>query len=452
MNQEGRIRAMWPRSLFEGTRIQHTKCINLSVIGNPDAPIEAVRSAYRRLLARHKVQADRLYSQMVDARDDRHRFLVLQKRYQRSFSVRLVETAKQNLRVDPRFRVAPHRVIITAASLNVFSPLREPVSVKEVRKPNGGRRYIHRFGVEGRARQAIAAKSARPIAEFHPAQFDVEGRGGAPGLIRAVTTDIDTIGYSWAIELDVRAAFQSVAEATCIEPHMREIAPDILRHTVLNNSTAITHSSTLRDIMSRLKEAGKIRSGLPTGSLSSSLFFAIIMGRVLRRCVFHADSRVYSAADNVLVLGKTRRAAVETAMTIVAAFRREPTGQFGLHTKPARRLDWGFEFLGRRIRRRLGHITVRPGNKGFRQFAKRVRDAANNCLPTGAEIDCRIERLTKSFVAAFPDCTSIDLVAAGFADRVVVDFLLATPGTAGIRYNSMLVRRWSEQPVQPGAI
>ncbi|MFX5957078.1 hypothetical protein ABTF01_22030, partial [Acinetobacter baumannii] len=59
-----------------------------------------------------------------------------------------------------------------------------------------------------------------------------------------------------------------------------------------------------------------------------------------------------------------------------AAFQREPTGRFGLHVKPTRRLDWGFEFLGHHLKRQHGQVHIRPGKKGMSQFARRIQIAA----------------------------------------------------------------------------
>jgi len=435
-----RIRPLFARPLFHDSLVREDGDADLAVIGNANSTWEESQKAYKRLLSRHRAQADRLRAQMWAARTERHSFLKLQGRYQRSFSVRLVHAAEQNARVAPRFRRAPHQVVILAASMNISTPSSEPVRIKEKRKPNGAVRYIHQFGVEGRARQSIARSSAEPLAEFHPAQFDVAGRGGLHGLMRAAKADIDMFGFTWAIELDVRTAFQSVAEAACLEPHVRQVAPEILRHTILTETETYEHTSKITDIITRLTTgAAQIRSGLPTGALSSSLFFAIIVGRVLRQVEQRANVRVYSIADNLLVLATNRRAAEETAMTIGAAFQREPTGRFGLHVKPTRRLDWGFEFLGHHLKRQHGQVHIRPGKKGMSQFARRIQIAALLGIADPSCVQAAVQEQVAFFKAAFRECTDIDWLAAGHADWIVAGILNALSPNVCIPYRSLLL-------------
>lgn len=126
--------------------------------------------------------------------------------------------------------------------------------------------------------------------------------------------------------------------------------------------------------------------GLIQGSPASNLAAELVMAEVLK--ALPACFRVACYGDNVIIITRTRKEAVEARKALVRAFAASPSGNFVLGKLEVVRLVDGFNFQGYQFRSVRGAPTVSPSDENqrkilgkFHQRMKRRRyDKAKKCV------------------------------------------------------------------------
>ena len=126
--------------------------------------------------------------------------------------------------------------------------------------------------------------------------------------------------------------------------------------------------------------------GLIQGSPASNLAAELVMAEVLE--ALPAYFRVACYGDNVIIITRTRKEAVQARKALVRAFAASPSGNFVLGKLEVVRLVDGFEFQGYQFRNVCGVPTAVPTDKNqrkvlgeFHQRMKRRRyEKAKKCV------------------------------------------------------------------------
>ncbi len=111
------------------------------------------------------------------------------------------------------------------------------------------------------------------------------------------------------------------------------------------------------------------------GSPASNLAAELVMAEVLK--ALPAYFRVACYGDNVIIITRTRKEAVQARKALVRAFAASPSGNFVLGKLEVVRLVAGFDFQGYKIRSVRGIPTAAPSDKNmeiiFNRFAGHVK-------------------------------------------------------------------------------
>lgn len=263
-----------------------------------------------------------------------HKYLI-------SFDVRL-HAVYQGVRDTKQFhRFPPAAITAAAQSLDVFSPMSEPVRRSVVVK-NGKRRRLISFGPLARARQQIAADVLRAVHQPLPTQFTL--RGGVTSAILALEQAFRE-GYVYGQEVDLRDFFPSIHSdglVTTLRPLPRAVVENVVWSRVTSIRSRRRYSTGAH---SDGPPPPREYYGLAQGSASSPIAADIIMSEVLRG--LPEGSRFVCFADNVIMLGETENRVAEQVHAFQTLLREHPAGPLGLRAKDL--IDFRqdlFSFLG----------------------------------------------------------------------------------------------------------
>lgn len=109
------------------------------------------------------------------------------------------------------------------------------------------------------------------------------------------------------------------------------------------------------------RTARKVRRGLPQGFPASPYVAELLVAPALA-----GHGTTY--ADNIFGVGATLAEARENEERLAAILRDHPAGLFSLKPPGVRRLDWGADILGVRVRKRRGVVTVAPTKDAAKKF------------------------------------------------------------------------------------
>lgn len=304
----------------------------------------------------------------VEFADQRSRRRSAIHRYLTAFDVRLY-AVYQGVRDTKQFhRFPPSAIERSASSLDLFSPLSEPV-LRTTATKNGKRRRLISFGPLARARQQIAADVLRAVHQPLPHQYTRQG--GVTGAILALEQAFRD-GYAYGQEVDVVDFFPSIHLDGLVDA-LRPLPRAVVENVIWSKATkARSRRRNSTGAHSDSPPPPREYLGLAQGSVCSPIAADIVMGDALGR--MPEGSRFVCFADNVMMLGETESRVAEQVHAFQTLLREHPTGPLGLRTRSM--VD-----LRQEIVTFLGYEGLySPMNQGFdwtpRQAALNAVDAA----------------------------------------------------------------------------
>jgi hypothetical protein len=117
------------------------------------------------------------------------------------------------------------------------------------------------------------------------------------------------------------------------------------------------------------------RQGCPQGLSASALVADAVIADVLSTFE-RGDARLIVYSDNIAIACRTRTRSRTLCNTLQSAFAEHPNSNGSLRLRvihEARRADYGFEFLGYRLKKRHGRVRISPTEKNKRKFGRLYR-------------------------------------------------------------------------------
>lgn len=268
-----------------------------------------------------------------------------------------------------------------AAKLNLFHEIDEPVTVCPTAKPEGGTRYIVKFGWNRQAAQMLCADILTLY--YSPAPFDYlsAGKGGKDGAIERLMQQIEKEKYPLVVTVDIRNLFGS-ANKEKVAAHL-PLPERVTRNVLLlQDGVKVLVKPPAEDVFDPYTDEAPsnpdeaIRQGLPQGSRASGLImYQGVLGPLLGTLSF-ADKLVLFG-DDLAVPVKDQAEAKAVLKALEAALASSPAGLLHIGRHAIANIHHRVDFLGYRIRRKHeiwgGHLHICPSGKSFRRFRLRAK-------------------------------------------------------------------------------
>jgi len=345
----------------------------------PRAPIgsgpifDAVRAHWgaRDAARRYRKNAAKQLGRIAQAAaaEDHERAAYLRRLFCDALCARFVAAEAENQELDASERHSLVDLIALVKRLNARHGTDEPVRVYLKPKSSGGARSICQFGFRNKVLQRMVLMALEAGTRFHPAQFNVPGRGGLPAAKQAVHEAYASGVYKYVVQMDVRNCFPSFTATGVAEnlPVPRQVTNAVI---MMDNLQVILSSSYQPSHHHRVEQPTV--TGLPQGSVCSPIVQSILLKPLLD--VVPPSARAVMWADNMIVLFRTRAEAEQTIMDLHEAARRLPSG-------PVQLIDGG--------------IGLVSGKQIFLGSAFQRRKGRGLTTPTAAAKNCYIENLAR---------------------------------------------------------
>ena len=268
-----------------------------------------------------------------------------------------------------------------ATKLNLFHEINEPVTMCPTAKPEGGTRFIVKFGWHREAAQMLCTDI---LALFYsPAPFDylsIKKRGKDKAVQRLMQL-IEKEKYPLVVCVDVKNLFGS-ANKEKVAAHL-PLPERVTRNVLLvQDGVKVLVKPSDEDVFAPYTDESPsnpdeaIRQGLPQGSRASGLImYQGVLGPLLGTLSF-ADKLVLYG-DDLAVPVKDQAEAKAVLKALEAALASSPAGLLHIGRHAIADIRHRVDFLGYRIRRKHeiwgGHLHICPSGKSFRRFRLRAK-------------------------------------------------------------------------------
>jgi hypothetical protein len=341
-----------------------------TIIGS--GPIfEAVRAHQqaRNDTRRYRREAAKLEARIRNAAaaGDSARAAYLRRCYCDAVSARFVAAEIQNKEAGAGHTTL--ELVEMVRHLNARYGTTEPVNLHYKRKRDGSARPICDFGFQNRVLQQLVLTALEAGASFHPAQFNVAGRGGTHAAKRALRDAYASGHYKYVVQVDVRNCFPSFT-ATGVAESL-PIPRQVTNAVVMLDNLQVTPTYTSARARHHHRAEPPAMTGLPQGSICSTIVQSILLKPLLD--VVPATAFAAMWADNLIVLCRTRAEAERTIMDLHQAARSLPSGPVQLTDGGVGRVSSKTEFIGSVFQRRKGRPLIAPSPRAKGDYAASVR-------------------------------------------------------------------------------
>ena len=381
--------------------------------GRPDARGRDLPEEYRNLSGkigsplqqsdqreiRHTIKKAKKFAQKARVKitralvsGQRERAFELQHRYLTNYHFKLAATYEANKKLRRKGRGVPLEDLPgIAAGLCAREGTQEEVRYYFKQKPSGQGRPILDYGIENRALQKLVNRAMEPFITLHPNQYAYYGgRDAACQALREAIED----GFKWVTEIDVRDCYPSFDEEK-----IHNLLP-LRERRVVDHVIAATHLNLVpynpRDWGAR----SEVRTGLPQGSATSALVAETMLKPTLKTLTDNVH--VINYADNIWLLTRTKGEAC-ASQTLSDALAHHPAGPLTPRIERIRRVNWGFPFLGYRVKGRRGTVIFELVEAKFEDFERIMGEHLRedqSALFRG-ELQTKSEDYVKSFWSSF---------------------------------------------------
>lgn len=309
-----------------------------------------------------------------------------------SFSAKLMAFQKANSKIRIKYKSSTVELVNMAKELNMFELEPEIVRLKLVVKNEGARneqkyRHILVFQIKHKARQYMSRMALLPFMEFeiHQEQYSSCGQG-RDRAIGDIIRQINSGKAKFFAEYDIENFYPSIGKGRSNNNDiiaLQDWVPlpkAVIQSSVLACNVVIDAPSRYMPSCGSVTNIIFSRRGCPMGSAVSPLIADRVMSDILKTAKLEmpVDASLIVYADNIGILGKTRKS-VEQSIT--PAVRSSERCQFGslklVQRQKIRRVYDGFNFLGYHLKRvkRKGafHTEVRVSQKNLDRFRLNIK-------------------------------------------------------------------------------
>jgi hypothetical protein len=332
---------------------------------------------YRPMLRRAQKQSLSLLGRIERALAEGlpHKAKHLQNRYFNSRGAKIAALTAANRRSPNHLRISGQALLSLVAQMNVRRDCGEVITCYAKRRLRRSPRLIHSYGLIRRAQQILVKRAMRPFCSIDDRAYLQVGRD------RAVEHFVDMCeqnGFKWVAEADIQNFFPSIEH----EPLARLLPVD---RSVFDRVIVSERAERVYD-RSRLLASGTdtfaFARGLPQGAITSSLVSDVLVSHRLRS--LPGDFGVMNYGDNFYIGARTKEELFQKIQTLLASFARGSVQPLVFDLKLARRVDWGFNCLGYKMKITRYGTEVRPSNVNLRKFIRKSERLANALEGRGA--------------------------------------------------------------------
>ncbi|NDV02892.1 hypothetical protein [Pseudoroseicyclus tamaricis] len=329
--------------------------------------------------------------------------LEAKRRYLESYNCKLVAANEARKRYKGQLC---DRLEDIARYVDVYRTCDEPVRHIIEKKLGGGERQILSFGMANRTRQALVRNLIRAMHGLTPGDHMLF-HGGAPAAIGRIKSLFDA-GYQQVAQLDVKECYASfnvdlVAELLGLD---EEVAFNVLSAEAANIVSPMvdTCPSGTREAVADANS--KVRQGLSTGSMVSPLVAEWMLTLARLNLADCGDVQVTCYADNFLLQSRSSRVLGDAVPSLGDGLRNHPAGPLLGHKFQTLGNYEEFEFLGCRLHKDGGRLTVSLSDANYEK-ARKIRATGYRDIAEASsisEVDRVIDRVAKehrAFVCAF---------------------------------------------------
>lgn len=309
-----------------------------------------------------------------------------------SFFAKLMAFEKANSKIRTKYKSSTVELVNMARELNMFELEPEIVRLKLVVKNEGARneqkyRHILVFQIRHKARQYMSRMALLPFMKFkiHDEQYSSSGQG-RDRAIGEIIRQINSGETKFFAEYDIENFYPSIGEGRSNNNDIIALQDWIPLPKAVIQSSVLARNVVIDAPRGYMPSCGSVtniifsRTGCPMGSAVSPLIADRVMSDILNiaKLDIPENARLIVYADNIGVLGKTRKS-VEQSIT--PAVRSSERCQFGflklVQRQKIRRVYDGFNFLGYHLKRvkRKGafHTEVRVSQKNLDRFRLNIK-------------------------------------------------------------------------------
>jgi hypothetical protein len=292
-----------------------------------------------------------------------------------SYEARLTAVIRAAKQMPKGERPAPAQIKAIAQKLDPWKGTNEPVAVSFKKKKSNPdkRRITMKFGIENRALQYLILMVLERTADLHPHQYAT--RGGVHAAIKRVAAAL-TDGYVYVVELDIKDCYPSFVEEAI--PNLLPLPKKVTEHIATCRHLNLT-AGNLDDLFGiplgtasifTTELLAQARHGIPQGSAASNLIADILLSNVANQSPI--EGRVFSYADNILLMAKDEVAMQSTKLALGSALKAHPAGPL-VPTAKHFKLGEPIDFLGHRLSLKHGVVRIDPAPWKVVEFEAHVQ-------------------------------------------------------------------------------
>ena len=298
--------------------------------------------------------------------------------------------------------------------VNLRKPSVEKVRVREMEKPEGGKRVIMAFGPRDRAAKWLADSILRAIWGISPYEYSRQGRG-RDAAIRETIHSFNEGGARRIIKVDIKGFYPSV--------DMEKLEPLIpLPLSVIRTTLRIPKTKAIDLSLAPTTSENAVRMGLITGSRPSALIASRVFEPMLQN--LPGARLALNHGDDGIVTVRTDEQAETVKMTLALRATEHPCGPFKLKELEILRMGTVHDILGYMLRHRAkiygggARISVSP--KAILRFQRKLaRYLALRPISSWEQI---AEKKCRGWVASFGqwkhDGSVVDIALQELEDEV----------------------------------
>jgi hypothetical protein len=341
--------------------------------------------------------------------------------YLNSFDAKLMAVRRAYEQLPIHLRPDKAELPAIAQRIDPWKGSSEEVRVHYKRKssdPND-RRPIMNFGIENRALQYLVLGVLEKLFQPHPRQYHNKGVTLAVSQVAKAMAD----GTVYAYELDITNCFQSFdgKKLASLIPLPKEVTDQVIisQHLNLKGATNNIYDpigpADGDESLKLIPALAHARRGIPQGSAASSIVAEMVLALSLN--AVPELGRVFSYADNVLLLSTSKNNAVTMMKALRSALEAHPVGRLRPKVKF---FDAGepIDFLGHRLTRLNEKVHIAPTLENQEKFEARVVHHLALLKQKLSdrerrEINSELRSYLMSWTANFRLCNGIKQITAG---------------------------------------
>jgi Reverse transcriptase (RNA-dependent DNA polymerase) len=288
----------------------------------------------------------------------------------------------------------------------------EPVAVSYKKKKSNPdkRRTVMSFGIENRALQYLILMVLEKTADLHPHQYAT--RGGVHAAIKQVTAALSD-GYTHVVEIDIKDCYASFAGEKIAD--LLPLPKKVTQHIAICRHLNLVPGN-LDDLFGTASifttdMLAEVRQGIPQGSAASNLIAEILLCNLVENQCPDVG-RVFSYADNILLMAKDEAGVKSMTLALRKALKSHPAGPLVPTAKQFKPGD-PVDFLGHRLTIKGHLVRVDPSPWRTHEFKQRLKSGLALIREKAAPINVRFAKVkelktyVRQWTSAFKCCHEI---------------------------------------------